>query len=349
MWKWTNASPSVIAAFILFFATLLSILILYYISIRRRDKLTEEEVSEKFFIKGCERFKLKPEEIKDLRELAAYVPEASTQAHLIFDTPLLFERCAEAYVTRVIRSGQPTDDYELALHCLREKLGYGALSPDHMLMSTRNLEVGQKVSVYTHGPDTHPRVCQVVRVGEIYFTVRAVDDKRGVHVLAGANIKITFLRQGDAAYTISVRVRGGGGADVDFFHTIKFSRNQSRRYMRLEISLPLRYRVVESGDPKAEPTEETLQATTLDISGGGICFMADNQLKPGDIILHSIQIPGDSLGGIRSKVLKIIPIEKSETLTHYKHLLQFVGIELQQREKIIKFIFEKQREVIQMR
>ena len=343
---WKGAGPGVIIGLAVFFGAALGFLLLVHVGSNRKRAMDQREGSEKLFGEGCKRADLTAEEARVLRAVAACAP-GTARPHEIFGSIALFERCMDVYVNRAFRS-QRAQGQEEVLHNLRQKLGFNFLPTEQPLISTRNLCVGQGVSVYKPGQNTHPASGEVSRVGELYFTVRMADGFReGLDV---AELTVMFLRQGDAAYSVAAKVERPLGAtgEISFFHATKFSRSQNRRYMRLDAALPLTYRVVEKATPGERPSSETYQARSVDISGGGLCFLATEPLAAGDVILLNIQLPGKPLGSIESNILRVIPVE-GKTPAQYKHLMQFVSIEQQQRERIVKFIFEKQREAIQMR
>jgi c-di-GMP-binding flagellar brake protein YcgR len=347
--KWTGAGSGVVIGVAVFFGAGLGLMIALYLGYSRRHAKDRQEGSEKLFGEGCKRTQLTAEEGRVLRMVAACAPGA-TRAHEIFGSIAVFERSMDVYVNRAIRA-QRAEGQEEVLRNLRRKLGFNFLPTEQPLISTRNLCVGQGVSVYKPGQNSHPAGGEVTRVGEVYFTVRIADGFReGLDVEGGAELTVMFLRQGDAAYSAVVRVERpmGASGEISFYHTVKFSRSQNRRYMRLDAVLPLKYKVVEKANPEQKPGDETYQARSADISGGGLCFLASEPLDAGDVIQLHIQLPGQPLGGINSKILKVIPVA-GKAPAQYKHLTQFVSIEPPQRERIVKFIFEKQREAIQMR
>jgi len=347
---WKGAGTGIIIGLAVFFGTGLGLLLSFYIGLNRKRAMDRRDASAKLFDEESERCKLTAEEALTLRSVAGCAP-GSAKPHEIFHSIALFERCIDVYVNRAVRSQpQQAEGQEGVLQSLRQKLGFTLLPPEQPLVSTRNLCVGQKVSVYPPGQTTHPKGGEVSFVGEVFFTVRVVDDFRDGLVFAdGAEFTIAFLRQGDAAYSVSAKVhKSFGSGEICFFHTTKFLRNQNRRYMRLEIVLPLRYRVVEKANPREKPPEEAYTARSADISGGGMCFIAADPLTAGDMISLTVHLPDLSLKNIKSKILRVIPVEGKEP-AQYKHLLQFISIEPPQRERIVKFIFEKQREAIQMR
>ncbi|MDR2578435.1 MAG: PilZ domain-containing protein [Chitinispirillales bacterium] len=351
--QWPKASPAIIMGLILFFGTAFGVLVSVYFGSRRKNIKNAVEASNKLFNEGCERCKLTVEEGKMLRDLAAYAPEASTKSHTIFDTLALFEHCVDAHVNsnifRSLSAGGQTEGVDALLGGVRRKLGYGSIAPEQPLISTRNLSTGQRVTVSAGGQQdiTAGQNGTVSYVGEFYFTVRMSGRAGG----GGSVMAISLLRQSDAAYIIPAHVKEAAGGEVSFFHTLSFTRNQSRNYMRFDIVLPVKFKLLEriGLDPEEVKKEAAVfQTRTFDIGGGGLSFIMAKPLLAGDVLLMSLQLPGRSLGGIKARVLKIIPIE-GKALTQYKHLLQFNVIEPQQREYIVRFIFDKQREALQLR
>jgi len=346
--KFAVPSPAVIITLALSVAAVIGILITIHLNSRRKHSLTEQEVSVKLFREGCVKSELGKEEVEAMQALAVFVPQRETEAHHLFDNHVLFERAMEAHVSRLVRTGAG-DNQDDMLHAMRRKLGYSVLASDLPLASTRNIAVGQEVSVSVPKQGSHPRGGQVVRMSEFSMTVKLTDGMSGsIGADAGSSVMITFLRHGDGGYSVPATVCGVEAGKFSVYHTLKFTRNQNRKHIRLEASLPLAYRVVQYSDPDKKPTADSFKARTVDISGGGLCFIADIPLQMGDEVLMSLQIPGYSMGGIKARIVKEVTVE-GKTGTQHKHLTQFMEIEAQQREKIVKYIFEKQREMLQMR
>jgi len=232
---------------------------------------------------------------------------------------------------------------------LRKKMGYAVLSPEQPLVSTRNLSVGQRVSVFVPEQRKDSFGATVTHIGEFWFTVRLLDDFMGLVSIGGMEKILAFLRQGDAAYSVTAKVKEFlQSGEISFFHSIKLSRNQHRQYMRLDINLAVKYRVFEGIGADEKPSSELYSAHTADISGGGVCLITKEPLRVGDVIRLSMYIPGCPINDVESKVLRVIELSGRGN-TQYRHLVQFVSIEPQDREKIVKYIFDKHREMLKMR
>ena len=59
---------------------------------------------------------------------------------------------------------------------------------------------------------------------------------------------------------------------------------ERRQFVRLDTRLEVTYTVL--------PTAQTRQAVTKGIGGGGICFFADSELKPGERLQVAMKLPG---------------------------------------------------------
>jgi c-di-GMP-binding flagellar brake protein YcgR len=344
--------PGTVIGIIVFFASVIGLLVFFYTGTRRKGEQIEQELSSKLFGEGCERARLTREEMNVLLGIVAFAPDPPTKGHLIFDSLQLYERCLEAYVEHTLRvqtSSGRIDEQDDILLRLRKKMGYAILAPEQPVVSTRNLSVGQRVSIFLPEQRNDSFDATVTHIGEFWFTVRLLDDFMGIVSMGGMEKTLAFLRQGDAAYSVTVKVKEFlEPGEINFFHSGKLSRNQHRQYMRLDISLGLKYRVLNRVGAIEKPTDEILDAHTADISGGGVCLVARQPLTVGDEIQLSIHIPGNSISGVKARVLKVIAAN-SRGGTLYRHLVQFIQIEPQQRERIVKYIFDKHREILQMR
>jgi len=344
--------PAQAMGIVVFLGVIIGLLVISHITSSRKRGVIEQELSSKLFGEGCERSRLTREEVNVLLGIVAFTPDPPTKGHLIFESLPLYERCLDAYIEHTLRmqtsAGRLEEQDEILLR-LRKKIGYAVLSPEQPVVSTRNLSVGQKVSIFVPEQRKDSFGATVTHVGEFWFTVRLLEDFMGLVSLGGMEKILAFLRQGDAAYSVTAKVKEFvPTGEISFFHSTKLSRNQHRQYMRLDISLALKYRLLTRVGGEEKPSDEQFSAHTADISGGGVCLIAKEPLTIGDEILLSIGIPGYTVSDIKSKVLKVIAVD-TRGGPLYRHLVQFISIEPQQREKIIKYIFSKHREALQNR
>ena len=88
----------------------------------------------------------------------------------------------------------------------------------------------------------------------------------------------------------------------------------------------------------------TVQATIVDISGGGIRFTMNSPLEKDSFVVVYFTL---SMGG-RTKeyevVSKILACKEMENKRgYYEHRIQFINMSNDDREEIIKYIFEEER------
>jgi len=352
--RWPKASHGLIFGLAAFFTIVIGLLIFYQWNVRRKAVKGLRESSRKVFDEECRRCQLTEEEKEVLTDLAAYLPENQEQ-HMLFESIGLFERCMDAYVNRrlgEIKTSERMEDEDELLRFLRKKLEYDILSHEQPIFSTRNITVGQTMSVFASGQRAAlAQNTKAVHVGEFYFTVRVADEFREkLYFAVGSELTIAFVRQGDAVYSVNAKVMSiNNTGGINFYHTLKFMRSQKRQYMRLELNTSLTFRILSKADSEEVLSSQTYTGRVADISGGGLSFFMDEEpISAGDGISVGLALPGEPMNGIRAKVVRVTPVEKRASI-HYRYHIQYTEIEPWQREHIVKFVFEKHRQMLQMR
>lgn len=130
---------------------------------------------------------------------------------------------------------------------------------------------------------------------------------------------------------------------------------QRRMFFRLPINLDIFVKLLSSVKMSKENTQEDwavdefsegkiVKALTKDISGGGVCFIAQEEFEIGDIILTKIPIEQEEL------ILKA-QILRKERVQHptYRFMYGCKFVEARQNEidKIVRFIFAQQQKMRQ--
>jgi hypothetical protein len=214
---WKGASSGVLAG--LFIALVASVIFILVTYTRNRKKIQESgrEQSEKLFEEYSSEQELNSEERKTLRDLLKY--DRGAQPHIIFQSITLFERCVDARVHELLNQKLPEDwlrEEETVIGGIRKKLGYQYLAYEHPLVSSRNIQYGQIVSVF--GKDTSIPLIQKGTVtfnGEILFRVQYTAEKEEMFLATPHTpLRLAFARQNDAVYGIPVTVAGNDGAGV---------------------------------------------------------------------------------------------------------------------------------------
>jgi c-di-GMP-binding flagellar brake protein YcgR len=328
-------------------------MIALYIRTQLKIKKDQEKVSNKLFNEHSQKVDLYPSEANRLKQLLTH--EMISHPHTIFQSALLFERCIDAEVRLLIITKSDPDlleEDEKVLSSLRKKLGYGYLPLEHPLLSTRNIEIGQIVSIYKT-TSSIPLLKHAILVmnKETFFRLQYdIEQEEEIRFFEGQEVKLAFARQGDGIYSVQVEIcRTAPPSSIDFFHTLKYKRNQLRQFVRIEVNLPIRIRVLPQEKPVgAELFPKHVEAKLSDLSGGGLSFLYEKPLVPGDLISMQFNLSTGKFSGITGRILRV-SLQEGKKEKYYRHHIEFIDIEQQQRDRIVKYIFEKQRQQNQMR
>jgi hypothetical protein len=161
---------------------------------------------------------------------------------------------------------------------LRKLLGFSPLSPHLWLLSTRELVVGDSVSIGGIGG-------HVVQVNEASF---AVDWPQSAVLVEGALCTVMIDRPDDARYRSQVRlsrlealaeIKTASGGRTDgrrafFAHDEQPERHQDRQFTRLRANAAVRVQIldVNRGTTAPPPSTSPGAGTIVDISAGGMAL-----------------------------------------------------------------------------
>lgn len=112
-----------------------------------------------------------------------------------------------------------------------------------------------------------------------------------------------------------------------------FRRIQRREFFRLKVNIPLLFRKQEGG-------EDFFEAFTLDLSGGGCKFRAEEELEVGETVL--VRFKEEELTGLDLEA-EILRREKDDQ--KFIYAARFKEIPEREQDEIIRFIFDKQRKL----
>lgn len=128
---------------------------------------------------------------------------------------------------------------------------------------------------------------------------------------------------------------------------------QRRDYYRLSCAIPIEIRylipvervALERDEVKILPNQEYKKGIIIDISGGGLRFVTRYELDMQKMIFCKFQLMADDTKSyeIPAHILYMKEIDASG-VKNYEYRVQFANITEIQREEIIKYIFEKERE-----
>jgi c-di-GMP-binding flagellar brake protein YcgR len=333
-------------------AAIIGFLVYLFRMFRRRE--VEMAEADSVFLETSVRLGLTEEERDMISRLLSRRRAMAPQ--IIFQSLPFFEQCVDAEVNSLLRSGAasgPDGRPEQVLSELRRKLGFSHLPLEHPLVSTRNISIGQTGSLF--GREGNRPLFNKVTVADnnsLFFTVQYdVDKEEAYRIAPGAVVRFVFARQHDGLYGVQVKIaRVNEAGSIDMFHTLDLRRNQLRQYVRIDTNLPLRFRLLSTKDPeKSEIKRGNLVTTRMsDISGGGMSFLCEQSLRLNDLVSLNFDVPGVSFAGITGKIVHLT-LREGKGGALVKHHVQFVNIEPRKRELIVKYVFEKERQLSQWR
>ncbi len=130
-------------------------------------------------------------------------------------------------------------------------------------------------------------------------------------------------------------------------------RIQRREYYRLSCIMPASLRTVtdlKEGLDEIQDlilNEDNYKCTIVDISGGGIRVFSKRQLEKNEMVYVKFTLnfnSGDKEADVLAKVVDSQKNSKDETM--FDSRLQFINISEADREEIVKYVFEQQRNML---
>ena len=113
-------------------------------------------------------------------------------------------------------------------------------------------------------------------------------------------------------------------------------RIQRRQYVRVPVVIPLEYRIAAK-----EGLSKPYKGHVIDLSGGGILFKVKDNIEEKSIVFIKV-----NLGGTETELpASIIRCVKEEEQNFYNVSAEFQDITENTRDRIIRYVFEVQREM----
>ena len=134
--------------------------------------------------------------------------------------------------------------------------------------------------------------------------------------------------------------------------TTNLRKYQRREYYRFSCALEMKSRelsrdeikVVDTVDEYLTPGLPLKQSVIVDISGGGLRFLSNHQYEPGSLIYINYRLLIKEKVKEYNVVGKVLAIKPSENRKGvYEHRVQYVNMGNDDREEIIRYIFEEER------
>lgn len=120
--------------------------------------------------------------------------------------------------------------------------------------------------------------------------------------------------------------------------------NQKREFVRLPVSLNVRFKLVDDSAVKTDDPAEIMEGTTIDISAGGLLFTTKSLLHANHLVELELKLTDKDSIYCKANVVRVF--DRKHQNEDWKVALIFEDINERQRDRIFKFIFDKQREWI---
>lgn len=127
---------------------------------------------------------------------------------------------------------------------------------------------------------------------------------------------------------------------------------QRREFYRYSCTLPLKFRLTTHleetnlENKKSTAFDEELpmiDATIVDISGGGMRFVSSESVEVNDVVYTIYTLSNGRTFKHAAKILAVKKLESDPKNIKFEHRCQFINILNGERESIIRYIFEEER------
>ena len=230
------------------------------------------------------------------------------------------------------------------ISALRKELGFSPLPGGVAITSTRQFCSGNECTIQIHEQTLenvlpgNKEICRVIDSGERQWSVTRPD---WPPVQVGTWMHMSLTRLGDAEYTFKTQVLKDSDRWLVLRHTSKLDRVQHRNWLRVEVDIPVKVFVMEEDN-----VIKALSGEIIDVSGGGLGMALPAKLPNGSMLLLNFTLPGrDQINGLLVKVVRVAGLYSGDPAKTV-HSVAFSGETSSVNEKIIQYVFEKQRKNI---
>lgn len=212
-------------------------------------------------------------------------------------------------------------------------------------MNPNKLRVNQLIEIeLTEGDATEYLPSRIEEITEEYLYI-SMPMRKGtlLPMRIGKEIKI-IMRHKNSTVGFFTKVVGRRREPIPYLIITKPDRivpvNQKREYVRLDVSLPVRFRVIDDED-----NGQIEEGVTIDISAGGALFSTKSELKTGQKIEIEIKLAAKNIFSCYAHVIRVFERGR-QGKNAIQVAVEYDGIAETDRDRIFKFIFKKQREWI---
>ncbi len=208
------------------------------------------------------------------------------------------------------------------------------------------LQLDEKINlVLDNGYDRHEYVSRVENINEdgTIEVLIPIYKNRVIYIKNDTILKVIVSREG-AIYEFRAKIVNKLFGVIPLLKLERISdinKIQRRNYYRLRVAKSIRFRKIIN--LKEKQFDEYVNAVTVDISGGGLCFSSTKELELNDLIEISIELTGKAIT-VFCKVLRR-EMKEDDELSRFMYGVAFEKIAELERNIIMRFIFEEQRKL----
>jgi c-di-GMP-binding flagellar brake protein YcgR len=249
--------------------------------------------------------------------------------------PASYDRALDAWLASRSKKLSPAEWEHLGI--VRRRLGFKGLAAEMSLSHSRQISEMQDVRMASE--DGHfACVGKVVTNQEDLLVIESTDP---VTLQAGMRIRMAFSRQGDGEYKAIFQVLRVDRENNQVYleHTDQLTRQQLRMWVRVPVLITGKMRRVIG--PEGTPHGvQSFDVTLLDLSGGGAMVSSVEPVEVESRGLLDFQLNETKLEGVRFVMLRTGRNPRNGG--HVCHLC-FESIDVQTQERIMRYVFERQR------
>ncbi len=214
-----------------------------------------------------------------------------------------------------------------------------------MIKESSQLKIGDKIEISRMGSKTIKHKSQILDIlnEKEYIISGPISRSTIVNIRLNTILEISYNKEEKGKFVFKALVTDKNEKGVYKLKIERLSditRIQERNFFRLPLSLEInkKFKVTEGNK---EITMEEICKTT-DISGGGTRIFSNFNHKKNDKLLLTLYIDNKEIN-ILGEVVRTS--ESSNNSYHYEVAVKFVDIDNTDRDIIVKYIFDQQREL----
>ncbi|MBP7401438.1 MAG: PilZ domain-containing protein [Clostridia bacterium] len=225
-------------------------------------------------------------------------------------------------------------------------------SADKMMFD--EIATGTRLEVSASGKwDSEPLVSQLLAplAGPLALVAVPIAERKLVEWPDGTQLTFRYVQKGQGLWTFKATILSKTSSNRVEGFLVQLSgppeRFQRREYYRLDCTLDLVFRPAaeESGDggtAAAEKKTPAFPGVTLNISGGGASFVTPPGPERMDEIEIALTLEGFGPVVARGRVLRRDDFDTPQS-RRQRYAVQFSGISPQDRDALVRYVFNRQR------